>query len=266
MKEPFGILLFPGFAENADCMGGLELLLQEQGLPTRVPMLRGHGEASPQALHGVTWHDWMVDAKAALVSMRREAEKVIIVGHSMGALTALMLAAGYADQVDSIVLVAPAMRLASPWAPGQPLHVVAPVLARLLPRQPLTPAFAGQDKAPGDLLYPWAPADAYVQALEFCEEAQRRLPDVNVPTLILHSRKDTVAAPESASLIFEGISTPREWKRILWFEKTDHIMFCDCEKVAVIDAVLGYVCRRCGVCSADEEREQELLGALWGAK
>lgn len=266
MKEPFGVLIFPGFAENADCMGGLELMLQEQGLPTRVPMLRGHGAASPQALHGVTWQDWMADAEAELESMRLESEKVIIIGHSMGALAALMLAADYGHEVDSIVLAAPAIRLASPWAPGQPLHVIAPVLARLLPRQPLAPAFSDHSLAHSDILYPWAPADAYAQALEFGEVARRRLADVQAPALILHSRADTVASPESANIVFDGISTPREWKRVLWFEKTDHIMFCDCEKEAVIGAVIAYVCRRCGVCSEEEAREQELIDTLWGSK
>jgi carboxylesterase len=266
MKEPFGVLIFPGFAENADCTGGLELMLQEQGLPARVPMLRGHGAASPQVLHGVTWQDWMVDAEAAFQDMRLAAEKLILVGHSMGALAALMLAAGHAREVDSIVLVAPAIRMASSWAPGQPLHVVAPVLARLLPRQSLAPAFADHSLAHSAILYPWVPADALAQALEFSQTAQRRLADVQAPALILHSHRDTVAFPESANIVLAGISTPREWKRILWFDKTDHIMFCDCEKEAVMGAVIAYIGRRCGVCSEGDAQEQELIDTLWGAK
>ena len=156
MKEPYGVLMFPSFAENTACLSALKMHMEEQGLPTRVPALRGHGATSPDALRGVTWHDWMADAESALTSILADCDKAILIGHSMGALVALNLAADHGAVVDSIVLAAPAIHLASPWAPGHPLNVMLPVLAHLVTRQPTPSVFADPALAHDGLLYPWA--------------------------------------------------------------------------------------------------------------
>ena len=41
----------------------------------------------------------------------------------------------------------------------------------------------------------------------------------------MQSRKDTTVAPESARIVCDGISTPPDQKRIVWFEVTEHEMF-----------------------------------------
>lgn len=54
-------------------------------------------------------------------------------------------------------------------------------------------------------------------------------------------------APESAQIIYEGISTPPDQKRIVWFEVTEHEMFRDCERGATIRTVVDYVRERAGL-------------------
>ena len=51
-----------------------------------LPLLRGHGASSPQALIGVTWADWLADGAAALAENCTRVDRVILVGHNMGAL------------------------------------------------------------------------------------------------------------------------------------------------------------------------------------
>jgi carboxylesterase len=69
---------------------------------------------------------------------------------------------------------------------------------------------------------------------------------VRVPALILQSRRDTTVAPESADIIYAGISTPPHQKRIVWFEVTEHEMFRDCERETTIGTVVDYVRERMG--------------------
>jgi len=108
-----------------------------------MPVLRGHGQSSPEALRGVTWHDWMTDAEGALEGLMTEAERAIVIGHSLGGLIALHLAADHVAHVDSLVLAAAAIQCASPLAPGRPFHFLVPLLALFVRRWNTPPIYVG---------------------------------------------------------------------------------------------------------------------------
>jgi len=246
-KQPIGVLILHGFTSSLDCVSGLEPPLKALSLPTRMPILRGHCASSPEALRGVTWHDWVADGEAALQALLKETERVIVFGHSMGGLVALTLAAEYTDAVDSLILAAAAVQLVSPLAPRRPLHFLTPMVRRFVKRWDLPAVYADEQLIQYDTNYRWAPMDSVLSFVEFTDVTRRRLAEVRVPTLIMQSRKDTTVAPESADIIYNGISTPREQKRIIWFEVTEHEMFRDCERSATIDAVVQYVRERVGL-------------------
>lgn len=243
-KQPYGVLIIHGFTSSLDCVSGIEAPLKALGLPTRMPGLRGHSAESPEALRGVTWRDWVADAEDALKDLLTEAERAIVFGHSMGGLAALTLAADRADVIDSIVLAAAAVQLASPLAPGRPFHFLVPVLTRVLKKWDMPPTYADPKLAQYDTNYAWTPMDAIVSFLEFSKATRHRLPEVRVPALIMQSRQDTTVAPESAKIIYDSISTPPDQKRIVWFEVTEHEMLRDCEQEAAIGTVVDYVRER----------------------
>jgi carboxylesterase len=81
-----GVLLLHGFTGNADTMRPLQAPLEALGVEVSLPRLRGHGASPPQALIGVTWADWLADGAAALAENCTRVDRVILVGHSMGAL------------------------------------------------------------------------------------------------------------------------------------------------------------------------------------
>jgi carboxylesterase len=243
-KQPYGVLIVHGFTSSLDCVSGIQPPLEALGLPTRMPVLRGHGAESPEALRGVTWRDWVADAEAALNDLLMEVDRAIVFGHSMGGLVALTLAADRADDIDSIVVVAAAVQLTSPLAPGRPFHFLVPLLRRILKKWDTPPTYANPELAQHDTNYGWAPMDAIASFLEFGEVTRRRLPEVRVPALIMQSHQDTTVAPESADIIYNNISTPPDQKRIVWFEVTEHEMFRDCEREATIGTVVDYVRER----------------------
>ena len=246
-EQPYGVLIVHGFTSSLDCVSGVEAALKDLGLPTRMPVLRGHGAESPEALRGVTWRDWVADAEAALRDLLTEVDKAIVFGHSMGGLVTLTLASDHADAIDSIVVAAPVVQLTSPLAPGRPLHFLTPLVTRLLDRWDKPPVYADSTLAEYDTNYPWAPMDAIAILLDFAKVTRSRLPEVRVPTLIMQSHKDTTVAPESADIVYNEISTPSDQKRIVWFEVTEHEMFRDCESDATIGTVVDYVRERAGL-------------------
>jgi carboxylesterase len=245
-KKPYGVLIFHGFTSSLDCVNGLELPIKALGLPTRLPILRGHGAESPAALRAVTWHDWVADAEAALKDLLTEVEQAIVFGHSMGGLVALTLAADHPDVIDSIIVAAAPVQLTSPFAPGRPLHFLAPLVARLIKKVDMPPTYADPALAQHDTNYAWAPIDAAASLLEFAKVTRRRLPEVRIPALIMQSHRDTTVAPESAQIIYDRISTPAAQKHIVWFEVTEHEMFRDCEREVAIETVVDYVQERAG--------------------
>jgi carboxylesterase len=243
-KKPYGVLIVHGFTSSLDCVNGVQPPIEALGLPTRMPVLRGHGAESPDALRGATWHEWVADAEAALENLLTEAERAIVFGHSMGGLVTLTLAADHPEVIDSIVVAAAAIQLTSVLAPGRPLHFLAPLVIRLLDKVDMPPVYADPELAQYDTNYAWAPTDAIASLFEFAQVTRRRLPEVRIPTLIVQSHKDGTVAPESADIIYSGISTPADQKRIAWFEVTEHEMFRDCEREAVIGTVVDYVRER----------------------
>jgi carboxylesterase len=247
MTQPYGVLILHGFTASLDCVGGVATALEALRVPIRVPVLRGHCADSPEALRNVTWHDWVADAEASLRGLLTEAERAIVVGHSMGGLAAITLAADDGEDIDSLVLAAAAIDLANPLAPGRPLHFLLPLVRRLYDTWDLPPRYADPWCAETDTTYRWAPTDAIVELFDFIVATRRRLPEVTVPTLIMQSRSDTTVLSKAAERLYRSISTPAEQKRIVWYEETDHELFLDCQREATIATIVDYVRERSGL-------------------
>ena len=193
----------------------------------------------------------VADATSALNNLLNDVEKVIVFGHSMGGLVALSLAADHTEKIDSLIVAAAAIQSTSPLAPGNPLHFLmpplAPILRLFIRRKALAPNYADPALNASHTNYPWAPIDAILSFLHFTQVTRRRLPEVNVPILIMHSHNDSVIAPKSAKIIYSDVTTPAAEKRLVWFDKTEHEMFRDCEREATTGAVVAYVRERIAV-------------------
>jgi carboxylesterase len=245
-KKPFGVLILHGFTSSIECVSEIEPPMKALKLPTRMPVLRGHGAESPEALRGVKHEDWLADGEAALLDLLKEADKAIVIGLSMGGLVTLDLAAKYPEKIDSIVLAAAAVQLANPLAPNRPLNFLRPVINLLFKKWAVPPVRADESLLQYDNNYPWAPMDAIDELLEYMGESRKNLARVHTPALILQGRKDITVVPEAAEIIYNGIATPKAQKKIIWYEVTSHEMFRDCEREKIIKDIEMYVKGRIG--------------------
>lgn len=246
VRNPFGVLIIHGFTATLDSVKLLYTSLKELGIPVAQPLLAGHGASSPEALRGVRWEAWMADAEQALLTLSLEAEQIIVIGHSMGALLSLNLATRHQDKIDSLVLVAPAIQLVSVLAPGRPLHFVAPLLGRIIRNWGLKSDFAERSCATCIPHYSWVPTDAIISFFELIKKSIQLLGRVNVPVLIMHNRRETTVRPESALFLYNRIATESSGKSIMWLERSGHQIFCDCEREKAVKAIIDYVAGRIG--------------------
>jgi carboxylesterase len=243
-KKPLGALLLHGFSGKPNGLGNLAQHIETLGLPYRAPTLRGHGMDSPNALLDVVWTDWIADAEGAMLELLEETEKVTIIGHSTGGIIALFLAAEHPEKIDSIIDAAGSTKGNSPLAPGEPLNFLARLIPIVKKKYDMPPLFADPSYARTDTGYAWVPTIVWLQVFDLMEETHKRLPKVSVPTLILHSKIDSVNAPEGAQIVYDSIATPTDQKQLVWFEKTEHVMFLDCEEEAVNRTVVEFLQKR----------------------
>lgn len=244
MKKPFGALIIHGFSGTPEGLRRISPPLEALGISCLAPTLRGHSGDSPEALIGIGWSEWVEDGKNALDKLLEEVEKVIVVGHSMGGWIALFLAIDYPKKIDSIVIAGASTRSVSPFGPNRPLHFLFPLIVKMKKKWEMSPNFADPTYYEYPMGYEWVPMKTWVNAFDFMRVTEERLPKVNIPILIVHSKNDIDNAPAGVKILDERISTPRDQKRIVWFEKSSHDMFNDCEREAIVATVVDYVKER----------------------
>jgi carboxylesterase len=239
-----GIVILHGFTANLESVRELFDPLGRFDLRIAAPLLRGHGASSPDHLRGVTWKEWLEDAEQSLFTQSGTDGKAVVLGHSMGALLALQLAARHPAMVDSVILATPPLRLTSLLAPRRPLGFLAPLISRVVDRWGMSARYADPGNAIIPKQYEWAPTRTILSMFHLIQETERIMNRVRVPVLVLHGRNESIVRPESAELLLRSIATPREAKSIVWLEKTDHLIFCDCERKEAIDATVRFVAGR----------------------
>jgi carboxylesterase len=230
---PYGVLVLHGLTSSLASVTPVADRLARHGVPTVVPWLRGHG-TRPEDLVGVTWRDWYADAAAALDSLLEQCAAAAVVGLSLGALVALHLAVERPERLRAVVAVAPALRQAHPLAPLVPF--VAPFRRYLA-----VPARGYSDATRASLAagYPRLPTSAFLSLVAYARWLEPRLARVRTPTLVIHSRRDRVIHPTSATRIHARLGCAE--KQLRWFDRSGHEMLVDCQADAVLDAVEEFV-------------------------
>ncbi len=232
-KAPLGVLVLHGFTSDIHCVDPLVAPLDQAGLPYRFPILRGHG-THYRDLVGTTARDWYEDAENALLDLAGEVSHVVVVGLSMGGLVALELAARHRDLVAGVVTVAAALRF------QDPLAGLSPVLAKVVRFWPSPNAYNDPDlRRRENRNYPKFATDAFASLYAYSREIPNLLSFVKAPILILHSKRDQVIAPRSATIIHEKVSSKD--RSLVWFERSGHEMLLDCEREAVVATIMGFI-------------------------
>jgi carboxylesterase len=237
MKAPLGVLILHGFTASRATVEALVPRAEALGLPWRLPRLRGHW-TTPADLVGVTYEDMLSDASAALAELRGEAGRIIITGLSVGGVLTLDLALRQPSGLDSLVVLAPALRYVNPLAR------IAPLVARLMKTAKNDPALAFADSTriarAGN--YTAFPSATFVSIERAGRRVQAALPGITAPLLIVGARGDRVVRPEVAQIVYDRAGSIE--RELVWFERSGHEMLLDCEADAVADRVGQFLRQR----------------------
>lgn len=201
--------------------------------------LTGHGR-SPAALGEATAEDWLRDAAEALAIGRTLGERVIVVGTSTGGTLALWLAQRPdASAIAAQVLISPNLGprderstlLAGPWG-YQLQRLLIGEEYRWQPHNALHARY-----------WTWRyPARALVPMMALVKLVRGSpLEDIRVPTLVVHSPRDTVVSPARIEAAYARLGSPaKRLVRIVDSEDpAQHVIAGDILSPRGTDAVLA---------------------------
>ena len=224
-------LLLHGLTATPQEMRRLGQFLRNCGFTVSCPLLAGHG-TDVHALQATNWQDWYGSAYAAWTALHDDSKQVFAIGLSLGGALALNLAAQ--EHLDGVVTMAAPMLLDSRllWTARLLKYIVhyrKKGASHLLDAQALASRIADDHN----------PTRRLEQALLLFRQVYRVLPQVQVPVLLFHSRHDKSIDPASMPRIFERVGS--QDRRMIWLEKSGHIIPEDLERDAVYDEMRQWI-------------------------
>lgn len=248
--EPFffrggevGCLCLHGFTASPAEVRWMGEYLAGRGCTVYGPRLPGHA-TDPRDLLRMRWQDWYAAALDGWAVLRAQCEQVFVVGHSMGGLLALMLAAD--RPVTGAVIQAAPIRFRSrlirtAWWLKYGLRFTdqtdtSPVVEVIRAEQQRR-----GEAVVGRLRYnQWASAGVE-QLYALSGEARRHLPEIRVPLLLIYSTQDRTVPPENIDLIRQEVGSASVESRLL--QQSDHILPQDVERETVFALTADFIAR-----------------------
>lgn len=229
-------LLIHGFASTPSEVRWLGEQLSKRGYSTMGVLLSGHG-TTPEELAGTTWKDWYSSVEGAYKRLRKDHKHVFVVGVSMGGLLAMMLAKNYPVEVAGIVT---AGTPGSRWVFMDKRIHVTPIAKHFMPFQKrrVSPEARKLHEQTGRVYYFKRPLAAVQSMMQLTIRIRKLLPEILVPALIMHSRKDKVINPASADIIYKHLGSNQ--KTLFFVDESDHIITLDKERDLVLNCIDGF--------------------------
>jgi carboxylesterase len=219
------------------------------GYSVEVPLLAGHG-ATLRDLAATQWPDWLASAERAMDQLRHNVgdRPIAIVGFSMGGLLALRLARLYPERIAALVIIAAPLRMRPFQTRGVRALGRLPVDFKSYPFVCI-PKIKGSDISDAEMRdanpsLPAFPISAVTSLFDLMDQVRADLPNVRVPTLVIHGRQDHTV-PMEDSLELTG-SLGSEVIERLWLERSFHIVTLDVERSTVSSAITSFLGRYLG--------------------
>jgi carboxylesterase len=227
-----GILFFHGFTGSPYEGREFASHFSQKGYTVWVPLLPGHG-TDPKDLLNISWRDWYTFGEDCLSKLKKQCNKIILAGQSMGSSLALALAAHH--PVESIISLAGAVFLKD-WR-----LILLPIARKLVPyhyksRGPDVSSREAKKNSASYRKYPVSSIDEFLSLLKF---AKGNLIKIQAPLLLIHSRNDHTITYKNMDYIYSHVAST--FKRRLTVENSFHIVSVDNDKAEVFQAVEDFL-------------------------
>jgi len=222
-----------GFTGCPQSMRGIAERLAADGHTVEMPLLPGHGTAVEDMVP-TRFDDWYASAEAAFLDLAGRAERVVVVGLSMGGTLAVTLAAR--QPVAGLAVVNAQI---SPAA--ESFHDV--LQGTLDAGIEIMPGVGGDIAKEGakELAYEGAPIAALQSLLVHCQAlVDDLLPRITCPVLILNSPQDHVVAPSSSDQLADLVAGPVERVTL---GRSFHVATLDHDSGLIEDSISSFVAK-----------------------
>lgn len=243
------VLFIHGFVGAGSNFGDLPGQIAAESYFVRVMRLPGHG-TSPLDLIRVTADDLLDAVREEVRTLKHTHSRVVLVGHSMGATLAALIAAQ--DGVDGVVLGAPYFGVTSRWyycfKSETWIRLTRPVL-RWVYKGKLFVQVNRKEAKRDILAYRWVPREAGDALLELGARVNKVeiLEAIKCPVLLLHAPGDIAASPIAAESAFQKMASAE--KRFVWLRRSNHHIFWDYDREQVIQDVIVFLKATAAACA-----------------
>jgi carboxylesterase len=248
--EPFfhrgntiGCLCIHGFMASPSEVYWQSLHLAEQGYTLYAPRLPGHG-GDYRAMAHMRWQDWYDGVLNSWHVLRAQCDQVFVVGHSMGGMLGILLAASVS--VDGlIVLAAPVIFRHRLVALANWLKYARPFtdqsdktnLAQMVREEQMRRSEAVN----GRVRYETWSTSAVYELYTLAGVVREHLPEVKAPLLAVYSEGDQTVSLENRDYIISHVGSKQVEQQTL--QQSDHILTMDSERDTVFQWVAAFIAR-----------------------
>lgn len=227
-----GVLLVHGFTGLPAELFLLGEFLNRQNFTVLCPRLAGHG-TDENDLMRTTKNDWFNSVLDGFHILRGVCEKIFVVGHSMGGLLTLKLAAE--KNLSKIVtLAAPIFIDDGLGLKNLPPKEFCGNACIIQPRRKLNDVPQAANE-----VYKKTPLISVHELVGLIDDAKNFLPKVTAPILIMHGEDDHTAQPRSARFIMDNVGSPD--KKIITVPNSGHLLPLDENRDFVFESVLNFL-------------------------
>lgn len=189
-----------------------------------------------------TWQQWYAHIEESQQKLAQKYENVSIIGFSTGCPLALYLAVK--QSVTNLILLSPFLAIRHQW-----YYLLRPEaylfsLGHWIPDIPRIKGLPIVDKAMVQLATEAAffksfNLAAVRSAIDLINIVKPLLPQIEEPTLIIQSVKDSVVAPEGARIIYQQLGSKN--KKLYWLQQSDHTISLDVEREIVFEEIKKFL-------------------------
>lgn len=245
-----GVLLIHGLTGAPAEMKLIARQLNRKGYSVYAPLLAGHGEGV-RKLRTTGWQDWLGSVLEAAELLASRTRNTFAAGICVGGKLSILAADARPDLIKATAIYSPCFGYDGWQVPfyypllssqiGWLAHV--PFLDRLNFKE--TPSIGIKDDRMRRMVGGMSnegildsfPGKGLVEMYKLGNALKKRLPDLHVPTLILHAVEDDLSDPRHARYISEHIGGVHQ---LIWIEDSYHMIHIDRQHRKVADLTADF--------------------------
>ena len=234
-------LLLHGLGGGVYEMQLLGEYLHQHGFSVQGINYPGHDSPSTK-MPASTWQEWYKHIEETQLKLAQIYSNVSVIGFSTGCPLALYLAAK--QSVQNLVLLSPFLAIKHQWYYFLRPEAYLFSLGHWIPDVPRIKGLPIVDKAMLQLateaaFFKTFNLAAVRSAIELINIVKPLLPQIEEPTLIIQSVKDSVVDPEGARIIYQQLSSKN--KKLYWLQESDHTISLDVEREIVFEQIKEFL-------------------------